>query len=872
MKRIIKLLALAALFAGGVSCTVIQEDAFSTDPVAPEFLAHADILMTANTMGEDVNLTWSAYRNLPEGLPYRLRATYLYDTRDLTTVNDNVYKTTKTDFKNLLYTTFPDLPVNDTFVISFEVSVLNDGNEYASNPMSVTVYAYGDAVAPVITLAQPELVLDPAAPLDELALISWEPARLTYGETVSYNVYLSTVSDITTATKAESIPDYLLAEGLTGTSFSMTTDALNEAVIAAGGAENAAVPVHFLVEASCASLPEGITAASDEMNITTYLATFPDVLYVAGSHQGWEPATAPTLRQSSVKGYYEGIIDLTTADGGNVEFKFSPNPEWKDDFGGKVEADAEKAGFYTGTVGVPDNIEAASGIYVVQLNKKLNKLSLIEIKSLGAIGTAFGSWNEELPMEWNKQTNVFTVTADIVPGEYKFRLNDDWTFSIDDSGGINGGGSNFQTDLEGNYKVSVDMGSYPYRVKFADTSFPEVLYVPGSHNGWNHAANVLQGDGEGHYEGYLSVGGEWGFKLTPQPDWDGGEWGFDKSTTPQTSEVGETTWSLTRSDAGNIMEGSEVTYARVKVDLQNLEVKVLPIQSVAICGSFTEWGVQDAFKMSYSKDSDSWKISGVTIPKGGQWKFRMNDDGNWTANLGYGSLSDLVQDGTNIQDTAPGIYTIELFIGSLPYHATLTKTGDVDAPELPETMYIIGEAVGGWDWDANGQDMTPVYGKDGAFWAIRYLEADKGFKFCSVKAWNGDFTSLGEDSGFTVKENNCFVDKSGLYMIAVDYAAGKVVIEPAKVWGFGPCFNGWEGDPAALTVDGAKVVSPALNAGSLRMYATASCYDVAWWQMEFNVFDGKIVYRGTGGDQAEVACSAGQKVTLDFNAGTGVIE
>jgi hypothetical protein len=44
-----------------------------------------------------------------------------------------------------------------------------------------------------------------------------------------------------------------------------------------------------------------------------------------------------------------------------------------------------------------------------------------------------------------------------------------------------------------------------------------------------------------------------------------------------------------------------------------------------------------------------------------------------------------------------------------------------------------------------------------------------------------------------------------------------------------------------------------------------------WWQMEFNIYDGKIVYRAGGDDQEAVAVSAGQTVTLDFNAGTGSI-
>ena len=876
MKKIFfRLALLAALSAGAASCIMpVTEDAFSKDPVAPELYAHNDILMTSNTMDEDVNFSWSAYRNLPANLDYQLVATYNGTDAVLASTKDTYFTTSKTSFKSLIYSSFPSAPVNDTFPLTFRVLVASDGETYESPSMTINVYALGDAVAPVITLVQKELVLDPTTPTEEVALITWEPARLVYGEEISYNVSLSTVTEKTTSTKAEGASDYLLAEGITGTSFAMTVDALNEAVIAAGGAEAAAVDVTFLVTAVCASMPEGITAASDPMSITTYVATFPEVLYTPGSHQGWDPATSATIKQSStIKGYYEGILDLTTADGSDAQFKFSPNPEWKDDFGGAVTVGG-KDGVYVyaeGTVGVPDNISVPSGVYVVRLNKKLNTLNMVSIESLGVIGTAVGGWSEEIPMEWDKATNIFTVTADIVPGEYKFRLNNDWDFSIDDSNGVNGNGANYNTDMEGRYKISVDMSSHPYKVKFADTSFPEILYVPGSHNDWTHSATTLAGDGEGHYEGYVRVGGEWGFKFTPQADWDAGEWGFDKSTTPTTSEAGETTYALTRSDAGNIMEASEVTYARVKVDLPNLEVKILPIKSVAICGSFTEWSVQDDFKMTYSADSDSWKIDRVTIQKGAQWKFRMNDDANWTANLG-GALDNLTQDGSNITDTAPGVYTIELFISKAPYHAKLTKTADADAPTLPETMYIIGDGVGGWDWEANGQDMIPVTDKAGDFWAIRYIEAGKGFKFCPVKAWNGDFTGLGNDSGYSVSGGNCYVDESGLYMIAIDYAGEKVVVEPAKVYGIGDCFGAWESTAFTVNADG-TVTSPAFAAdGELRMHTASTAFNTDWWRMEFIVLDGKIAYRGAGGDQERVPCKAGQKVTLNFNAGTGVIE
>jgi hypothetical protein len=47
---------------------------------------------------------------------------------------------------------------------------------------------------------------------------------------------------------------------------------------------------------------------------------------------------------------------------------------------------------------------------------------------------------------------------------------------------------------------------------------------------------------------------------------------------------------------------------------------------------------------------------------------------------------------------------------------------------------------------------------------------------------------------------------------------------------------------------------------------------VDWWQAEYNIYDGKIQYRGEGGDQAAVAVAANATVTVNFNAGTGEIK
>ena len=188
-------------------------------------------------------------------------------------------------------------------------------------------------------------------------------------------------------------------------------------------------------------------------------------------------------------------------------------------------------------------------------------------------------------------------------------------------------------------------------------------------------------------------------------------------------------------------------------------------------------------------------------------------------------------------------------------------------------MYIIGDGVGGWDWAGDYiVDMVPVNGKPGQFWAIRYIEAGKGFKFCAVKEWSGDFTGQGEDTGYTVDSGNCFVAENGVYMIYVDTDNKKVCVEPAKVFGKGDCFGGWDADPVAFSVEEGKVVGTTTGEGEIRMYVDSSIATSDWWTREFVFFDGKIAYRGNGGDQERVKVEAGKKVILDFNAGTAVVE
>ena len=877
MKRIYSLLAAAAvLILGAASCQVISEDAFSTEPVAPELYDHSDILITANTMDEDVNFSWKPYRNLPEGLTYTLYMASEGQEVPLHSSTDLFFKTSKESFEWALYDAFPGLPLNDTFTITFRVAVEAEGKTYSSQEQTLKIYAYGDAIASEVTSLVSEVVLDPAAPDGMIDILTWTPARLVYGETVLYDVYV-TVGD----------KEVKIAEGLADTFFSVKTDDLNEAIIAAGGTEAESNLVNFIVVAHCESLPDGVPGLSDLIDITTYLSTFPDQLYLPGSYQGWDPASAPTILHSSVqKGFFQGIVDMRTADGSDVEFKFCPVPSWTDDFGGTVEVNPNGSGEYptaSGTVGVSDNIKVPSGVYYIEVDKKLNIIRMVQFGSLSLIGSAVGDygWGQDVDLEFDPQTKTFVAVTEFKAGEFKMRFNHNWDQSLGGSAeaGYTLIGGNITTDKEGEYRIVVDASAAPIVIKYINTSFPERLYVPGSHNEWNHAATVLEGNGEGQFEGFANIGGEWGFKFTPAPDWSHGEWGFLKGSAP-VEEVGEdgnptgwTIYQLTDTDAGNIREGSDVTYCKVIVDLTDLTVRVAPVTSVGIIGGFdgNVWS-SDQYQLEYNAGTDSWKVTGVELSKATEWKFRMNED--WKINLG-GAFDNLTQDGANLKVAESGVYDVELFIGTTPYKAVLTKTGGSSEPEYPENMYMIGLAFGNWTWDSDDVvELTPVNGKAGQFWTIRYIEAGSPFKFCGKRDWVGDFNSLGENTGFTTEGGNCFVPESAVYMIYVDVANDKLCIERAQVYGMGNCFGGWtEGMAEALFSESdGKLVGTTLAEGEIRLYAASSIATSDWWTREFVFFDGKIAYRGNGGDQDRVFVEAGKTVTLDFNAGTATVE
>lgn len=257
------------------------------------------------------------------------------------------------------------------------------------------------------------------------------------------------------------------------------------------------------------------------------------------------------------------------------------------------------------------------------------------------------------------------------------------------------------------------------------------------------------------------------------------------------------------------------------------------------------------------------------------WKINLDEDGNVKAEVSFGYNNGLEVGAGNFVVEKGGLYDLTLtykpshgkLADSFSYEITLTQEST-----LPENMYIIGNDFGEWKWESDGVvEMIPVHSHSGMFWAILHMTTSTEFKFSSTKDWGTAFTGLKTNEGFVTPENNK-VEAEGIYTVIVDYAGDKVTVMPAEVYGMGDAFGGWTEGASPFTAEGTVLKATTSAAGNLRMYAKIPGNDGNWWQSEFNIYDGDIVYRATGGDQAAVPVTAGQTVTLDFNAGTGSIK
>lgn len=220
---------------------------------------------------------------------------------------------------------------------------------------------------------------------------------------------------------------------------------------------------------------------------------------------------------------------------------------------------------------------------------------------------------------------------------------------------------------------------------------------------------------------------------------------------------------------------------------------------------------------------------------------------------------------------------------------------------LPEKIFMVGDFPAS-QW-GTFLPLNPVYGKDGQFYAITYIENGKNFRFSLDDGWKGHYvgwsnsTRQGSAGEALVDANNddnmTFQSPSGLYsvMMVAKIANGAIqytfTMEPAQLYVFGACGNaadnwGWA-DENKFKDNGDGTAEVALGgAGELRMAVNVG---TDWWRTEFTIMntDATLFYRNVDipnnwaeniGADYSFAGAAGKKIVLDFNTSpaTGKME
>lgn len=338
---------------------------------------------------------------------------------------------------------------------------------------------------------------------------------------------------------------------------------------------------------------------------------------------------------------------------------------------------------------------------------------------------------------------------------------------------------------------------------------------------------------------------------------------FIDKTLAKTVIVPVTYWSI----IGNAVGGWN--------DNQKLEVKAGASKSKV---EFEKTNVQILNGSYKFRHTGGWKVDLDTTP-GAEVRAHTNFGGT---NTGIEPTT-LVPGGSDYSVAAAdrGKYTVNFtWEPRKGFSAKFNKTGEADAPEYPETMYVVGASCkAGWD-TKQGITMYPTP-KAGQFWAIVYLTSgvdDGGFKLLPNKDnWDGakgapNGTAAGVGNFQIGGDNIPGPETSGYYMITLDMEKDSISITEPEVFGIGDAFGGWDGGvPFTVNNDNKTISGVATATGNLRSYAKHAWIS-DWWHAEINIVGNDVVYRGKGGDPAAYPLTAGQTVTYNIDDGTASVQ
>ncbi|SHM68135.1 protein of unknown function [Xylanibacter ruminicola] len=219
----------------------------------------------------------------------------------------------------------------------------------------------------------------------------------------------------------------------------------------------------------------------------------------------------------------------------------------------------------------------------------------------------------------------------------------------------------FATDnAGGNFKITHVEGAKFYRLefnmldqtwKYEALNFGEYFYEIGNESGWGTSHALFGGAGDGKYQGYYYLDGE--FKFKPNAD----NWDNDLEYVG-----GDSMGGTLQSTGGPNCPDPSAGFYQINLDAGAMNYSLTKVDVISIIGDFNGWGAD--VDMTYNKEAGCWEATAEVNANG--FKFRMNHDWaiSWGGANGDGKLYDnLTQNnGANIVVDAAGTYKFQLYL------------------------------------------------------------------------------------------------------------------------------------------------------------------------------------------------------------------
>ena len=249
---------------------------------------------------------------------------------------------------------------------------------------------------------------------------------------------------------------------------------------------------------------------------------------------------------------------------------------------------------------------------------------------------ANNDWNSVLGTAKGNGNNALNETEQL---DTRAKVGNDASFKVSKSAGAK------------YIKVEINMLEYTYKI--TPLSFGEYFYEIGGDSNWKSTNALYGGNGDGKYQGFYYLNGEFKFKpLAGTDDWTG-DYEFD----------GE--GKIADNGNGKNCPDPGAGFYKIDVDLQAGTYALTQIKSITVVGNHNKWTVDDAkCHMTYNAKAGCWELT-TTLQDG--FKFAMNDD--WAISWGgangdataYDNLS--VKDGKDLNVPAgEGTYKIQLYL------------------------------------------------------------------------------------------------------------------------------------------------------------------------------------------------------------------